>query len=167
MPFEEDDSPIQAPNNQGLKQVSSKKSIFESLPKKPSPEDFEKKVKQTQETNSGYKKRAAELAISFKKILEDKTLSQNKNIFANEFERELLVKMIQLATEINNDPNEQEGMGSLGWIALLFKTVLAQRDRINNLEYNFSILEKKIEPAALSKAISKELQALDKTKNNE
>jgi|688.fasta_scaffold881774_2 hypothetical protein len=166
MPFEEDDSPIQAPK-QGLKNVSSKKSIFESLPKKPSPEEFEKRVKDAQESNSGYKKRAAELALNFKKILEDKTLPQNKNIFANEFERELLVKMIQLAIEINNDPNEQEGMGSLGWITLLFKTILSQRDRINNLEYNISVLEKKLEPATLSKSITKELQALDKKKDNE
>ncbi len=166
MPFEDDEAPIAAINS-GLKNVSSKKSIFESLPKKPSSEEFEKKVKEMQDRSSGYKKRAAELAVSFKKLLEDKTLAQNKNIFASEFERELLSKMINLAIEINNDPNEQEGMGSLGWITLLFKTVLSQRDRINNLEYTISQLEKKLDPSNLSALINKELQALDKKKTNE
>jgi hypothetical protein len=53
--------------------------------------------------------------------------------------------MIKLAVEINTDPNEQEGMGSLMWIVLLLKTCVSQRDRINKLEYSVSQLEKKLE----------------------
>jgi len=161
MPFdEEEEKPINP--KIGLRNVSSQKSIFENIPKKPSPEDFDKKVKEIQDRNSGYKQRAAELAVAFKKMIEDKTLVQNRNIFANELEKETLTKMIQLAVEINNDPNEQEGMGSLGWITLLLKTVLSQRDKINNLEYRIFHLEKKIDSDAFAEKIAKQLQAVDK-----
>lgn len=161
MPFdEEEEKPINP--KVGLKNVSSQKSIFEKIPKKPSPEDFDKKVKEIQDRNYGYKQRAAELAIAFKKMIDDKTLVQNRNIFSNELEKETLTKMIQLAVEINNDPNEQEGMGSLGWITLLFKTVLSQRDKINNLEYKVFQLEKKIDSDYLFEKITKQLQAVDK-----
>lgn len=152
MPFdEEDDSLPVKPSKLGLKSVSSQKSIFESIPKKPTQEDFDKKVKNIQEKNTGYKQRAAELAIAFKKTMEDKTLFQNKNVFTSDLERELLSKMIQLAVEINNDPDEQEGMGSLGWITLLLKTSLAIRDKLNYTDYRIMQLEKKIESLTLDK----------------
>jgi len=145
MPFnEEEDLTLKVPKI-GLKNVSSQKSIFDAKPKKPSQEDFDHKVQKIQETNSGYKAKAAELALQFRKLLEDKTLLQNKNVFARELEKEILTNMAELAIEINNDPHEQEGMGSLGWVILLLKTVLSQRDRINNLEYTISLLDKKIE----------------------
>lgn len=158
MPFdEEDDSLPQQPNRLGLKNVSSQKSIFESIPKKPTQEDFDKKVKIAQDKSINYKQKASELAVSFKKTMEDRTLFQNKNVFTNDLERELLSKMIQLAVEINNDPNEQEGMGSLGWITLLFKTALSLRDRNNLLEYKILQLERKLE----------NLQTIDKKTKNE
>lgn len=163
MPFDEESESTKLQKSKlGLRNVSSQKSIFENVPKKPSQEDFEKKVKDVQENNNSYKQRAAELAIQFKKIVEDKTLPQNKNVFAQELEREVLSKMIQLAVEINNDPNEQEGMGSLGWITLLFKINLMQRDKINNIEYKISLLERKIENLSL-----KETQSLDKKNTSE
>lgn len=168
MPFdEENESPSIKSSKIGLKNVSSQKSIFENMPKKPAPEEFEKQVQQIQNRSSDYKQRAAELAIQYRKILEDKTLHQNKNVFAVELEKEVITKMVQLAIEINNDSNEQEGMGSLGWITLLLKVILSQKDKINNLEYKVSLLERKLEPAYLSAQIIKELQSIDKKKENE
>ena len=145
MPFNEEEDLTPKVPKIGLKNVSSQKSIFDAKPKKPSQEDFDNKVQKIQETNSGYKAKAADLALQFRKLLEDKTLLQNKNVFARELEKEILTNMAELAIEINNDPHEQEGMGSLGWVILLLKTVLSQRDRINNLEYTISLLDKKIE----------------------
>lgn len=149
MPFDENDDEEQSYKKIGLKNVSTQKSIFDSIPKKPTQEEFDKKVQAAHQQMANYKQKAAELAIQFKKIVEDKTLFENKNIFSNEVEKEVLSKMIQLAVEINNDPNEKEGMGSLSWITLLFKTVLLQRDRLNKLEYNLFQLEKKIDPKNL------------------
>lgn len=161
MPFdEEDDAPVVAPKV-GLKNVSSQASIFDAIPKRPTQEEFTKKVNQVQERNSSHKTRAAELSAQFAQILNDKTLKQNKNVFAKEMERELLTKMAQLAIEVNNDQNEHEGMGSLSWIVLLLKTCLNQRDKMNQLEFIVSQLEKKLDAGA----ISKEIQAVLDKKN--
>jgi hypothetical protein len=169
MPFDEEDN--DQPSNQsqkiGLKKVSSQKSIFESMPKKPTPEEFEGQVKKVQEKASHYKAQAADLAISFNKAMLDKTLQPNKNVFQQELEKELLGKMIQLAIDINNDRNEQEGMGSLTWITLLLRTCFSQRDKINRLEYALSQFEKKFEPM-ISDIVKKEIsKALDGPKKNE
>ncbi len=155
-PFGEDDDEEDVQRKSGLKNVSSGPSMFDNLPRKPNQEDFDQKVKEVVNRKSGHKEKAAELAAQFKKMMLDKTLDQNKSIFAKEVEREVLSNMIKLAVEINNDPEEQEGMGSLIWITLLFSSCLAQRDKINNCEYLISKLEKKIDSVGL-----------DKTKNSE
>jgi len=170
MPFdeEEDDTLSALPNKDRLKNVSSQKSIFDSTPKKPTQQELDQKVQAREEKGSGYKQRASELAIKFRKMQEDKTLPSNRSIFANEMEREILSEMISLAIEINNDPNESEGMGSLSWITLLFKTSLSQRDKINKLEYALLQMEKNSSPTVLSELISKEIEkALDKKKISE
>lgn len=152
MPFDEEEENLQptiAAQKVSLKKVSTQKSIFDSAAKKPSQEDFENKVHKINEQSFSYKSKAAELVSQFIQTMNDKTLKENKTIFAKEVEKELLANMIKLAVEINNDQNEKEGMGSLSWITLLFKTALSQRDRINKLEYSLSQLEKNI--AALTK----------------
>jgi hypothetical protein len=170
MPFDEEDN--EQPSNQsqriGLKKVSSQQSIFDSMPKKPSPDEFEAKVKKVQEKTSRYKSLAADLATSFNKSMIDKTLPQNKNIFQQDFEKELMGKMVQLAIEINNDPNESEGMGSLTWITLLMKTCFTQRDKINRLEYAVAQLEKKTAEPIVTELVKKEItKALDNKKKSE
>lgn len=168
MPFDEDqDEDLEVSNKKiGIKNASTQKSMFDAKPKKPTQQEFEKKVQDVQQQILTYKQKVSELALEFKKVLEDKTLSENKNIFSLEVEKELLTKMVQLAVEINNDPNEKEGMGSLSWITLLLKTVLSQRDRINKLEYAIFQLEKKMDPKILSQII-KQYNDLDKKKQDE
>lgn len=123
-----------------VKKVSSTKSIFDEKKSSLNSDVFEKKVDQIKEKSNSYKERAAELAVQFKKILEDKTLPQNKSSFAISLEKEILTKMIELAIEINNDENEKEGMGSLSWITFILKLSLSQRDKINVLEYSLNKL---------------------------
>jgi len=167
MPFdeEEDDNNKLPELKTGIKKASSQKSIFDSMPKKTSSNDFKEQVKQIEEKNIGYKKTAAELSIAFKKLIADKTLSQNRNIFMNETEQEVLSKLISLGSDINEDPVEKEGIGSLMIIILLLKTCLYQRDRINSLEYSYSQLEKKSDYSVLKSTILKEiLVELDKKK---
>lgn len=145
MPFDEEEDSVDETKKIGIKSVSSQKSIFDSMQKKTTQEDSDKKIKNIQERTSAYKIRAADLATQFNKSVSDKTLSQNKNVFQRDTEKELMTKMIQLAIEINDDPAEQhESMGSLGWIALLMRTCFAQRDKINKLEYVVYQLDKKI-----------------------
>jgi len=143
MPFEDDEVDESKLKKSGLKQVSTKKSIFEAdKQEKPDFQNFEKRVDQIHKKMNDYKSRAGDLAIAYKKLIMDKTLPQNKNVFIEDSEREILSKMVNLAVEINNDEDEQEGMGTLGWITLLLKYFLYHRDRINSLEYAISQLQK-------------------------
>ena len=144
-PFEEDELEPEEDYKTKVKKVSSQKSIFDSQQKKVTQEEFRKKALEVNEQSSDYKKRAAELALKYKKTMEDKTLVKNKSIFSNEVEHELISDMIKLAIDINNDPNEKEGMGSLSWITVLLKSSFSQRDRINELEYETLQLKKIIE----------------------
>jgi hypothetical protein len=151
-PFEDDDEILEEPNSKArLKKVSSQKSIFDSQQKKISQEDFRKRAVEVNEQSSDYKKKAGELALKYKKTMEDKTLGKNKSIFANEVERELISDMIKLAVDINNDSNEKEGMGSLSWITVLLKSSFSQRDKINELEYELFQLRKAIELLGIKK----------------
>jgi hypothetical protein len=159
MPFDDEEDKQKINKKIGLKQVSSQKSIFETKQdeKKPSAESFEKKVEEINKKNNDYKAKAAELALAYKKLIFDKTLNQNKNIFSEEIEKETLSKMVALAVEINNDEDEQEGMGTLSWVTLLLKYFLHHRDRINNLEYQCLTLQKNNEE------LKKELDKLKKS----
>lgn len=143
-------------------------SMFDGQKRPPSQQEFQEKVQSSQETMAGYKKRAAELFVQFQRSMADKTLAQNRNIFNQETEKEMLQNMLQLATEINNDPNEQEGMGSLTLITLLLKTCLAQRDRVTELEFALVQIQKRLDPTVLADVVNKEnAKALDKKKGSE
>lgn len=155
-------------NKVTLKNVSSQKSMFEGVAKKPTPQDFQQQVHSSQERASSYKKRASDLAVQFAKMMSDKTLPQNKNVIALDIKRELLQNMVQLAKDINNDPQEEESDGSLIWIIVLFNTCFDQRDRINQLEYALVQLNQKLEGGAIADFISKEInRTLDKKKVSE
>ncbi len=163
MPFEDDENDLP----EQVTKINLKNVTPNKLGKAQSQENLDKRVNKIIENNSVYKMKAKELATQFNVAISDKTLSQNKNIFSKEMERELLMKMAQLAIDINNDPDEQEGMGSLSWVILLLKACLSQRDRINQLEYALSQFDKKI-GSEFSELIKKEIKvALDKTKNSE
>lgn len=145
MPFDQETEDLNPIKSSGLKQVSSQKSIFDNIPKKPTQEDLDRRVQQIEEKKLGHNLEANDLSKQFIKILNDKTLRQNKSIFVAEAEKEILSKMINLAVEINTDPNEQEGMGSLSWVALLLKICIAQRDRANQFEYELQEIKKKLD----------------------
>lgn len=173
MPSEKDEpKSLQGPDEYtpkgGVKQQPGQKSMFDGKPKRQTPQEFQQKVQQTQDKLVGYNRRAAELYAQFQRAMADKTLSQNRNVFAADTEREMLQNLLQLAAEINEDPNEQNSGGSLTLDILLLKTVMFQRDRINELEYGLVTMQKKFDSAALTDYINKEIsKALDKKKGNE
>lgn len=164
MPF--DDSPKDPSKRLGLKQVSGQKSMFDEKPRPQTQEQFQKKVQQEQDNTSEHKKKAADLYIQFMKSMSDKTLTQNKNIFNADTEREMLKNIIELAQDINADENEQDDMGTLTLITFLFKSCILQRDRNNDLEHSLVELNKKIESKFLQDFILKEInKAVDKKQN--
>jgi hypothetical protein len=170
MASEKDEHPLQGPSEYTAKGAvkSQGQSMFDNKRRVPTQQEFQQKVQQSQETLSGYKKRAADLFVQFQRTMSDKTLPANRNIFNIESEKEMLQNMINLAAEINSDPNEREGEGTLTWVVLLLKTCLTQRDRINELEYAMVTLQKKFDSSALTDFISKEIdRVLDKKKISE
>jgi hypothetical protein len=142
MPFDEEESPAPVSNKKSLK-INNDKSIFVKK-NDVSQEDFEKNISNMQGKSAEYALRAAELSSSFRKILDDKSLVKNKNVFQLDVERQILESLIQLSIEMNEDEDEKEAMGATGLVALLLKTSLIQRDRINNLDFNSVQLESKI-----------------------
>src|SRR6266850_3635363 len=104
MPFDEEE-PKEFKPKFGLKKIEGQKSMFDGKPRKPTQQEFQQKVQSAQDALSGYKKKAADLFVRFNKSMSDKTLIENKNLLHHETERELLQNMIQLAIDINNDPN--------------------------------------------------------------
>lgn len=153
---------------QTLKQMPGQKSMFDNKPRPPTQQEFQQQVQESQDQVAGYKKRAAELFMQFNKLMADKTIPRNKNVFNMETEKELIGNMVKLAQAMNRDPNEQEGDGTLTWVIALLTTTLRQRDRINELEYSLSSLQKKLESTAFTDYINKEInKALDKRKSNE
>lgn len=165
MPF--DEKKEYAPK-QTLKQIPGQKSMFDNKPRPPTQQEFQQQVQESQDQVAGYKKRAAELFTQFNKLMADKTLPQNRNVFNTETEKELIGNMVKLAQAMNLDQNENEGDGTLTWVIALLTTTLRQRDRINELEYSLNSLQKKLESAAFTDYINKEInKALDKRKSNE
>lgn len=142
MPFDEEPENLNLNKKSSLK-INNSNSIF-SKKEDITQSDFEKKIGDIESKSSKYSERAAQLSVSFRKILDDKTLSKNKNVFQTDIEKQTLESLIQLSMEMNEDENEREAIGATGLIALLLKSILIQRDRINTLEYNASQLENKL-----------------------
>lgn len=165
MPFDDDYKKLpDQPPPSGLKNVSSQKSMFDNRPRKQTQQEFDQRVKNVEEIKSGYKAQTADLGVAFNKLMADKTLPENKNILSQDMEREVLVRMVRLAEAINNDPaEEKDGNGSLSWVALLLKTCLNQRDKLNQQEYEFSKFKSQVS-ALIKQEIS---AALDKKKESE
>jgi len=151
----------------GVKKAGQK-SMFEGKPKPQTPQEFQDKVQKAEDRKSSHKQRAADLYLQFQKSMADKTLPQNRNILSRDTEREMLQEIMQLAMDINRDEQEQEGMGSLTCITFLFKTIIFQRDKINELECQLVNLIKKFEGTVFTDFINKEIsKALDKKKVSE
>ena len=143
MPFESDYDDIDENKNRVAPKLN-KPSIFDNRPKKPSKEDFESSVREIESNKRSYKQRAATLVMEFNKLLTQDTLPQNKTVFEIEHEKDLLTKMIELAVELNSDPNEMEQGGSINWITVLLKVCFYQRDKINLLSWKLESEIKKI-----------------------
>lgn len=146
MPFDDDEDVNPAPKMKGMKISNSSRA--NNPPPKPSAEAFQKQASEANDRATDFAKRAQDLATRFIKMMEEKTLVQNKSVFAVDIEKETMTDLIKLGIEINNDetiPVDQPGgMGSIGLISMLFRSVIGLRDRVNNLEYSLNQANKKI-----------------------
>lgn len=113
---------------------------------KPSPvEAFEKKADEAFIKIQGYKQRMWDLSSKFKSFVEDKILPVNKTVVSKDVENEVLQQLIAVASEMNEDNTQPEGLGSTALCMLLLKMTLLQRDLINNLGYEVDKLKMQLQ----------------------
>lgn len=119
-------NPVITQNN-----ISSKKEIFENQANN----QFDK--------IEDYKQQIWDLSVKYKSFIQSKVLPDNRGPIASNLEKEVLDKLVALASVMNEDPNQQEGIGSTALCMLLMKCMLLQRDSINNLIFKLDQLERK------------------------
>ena len=115
--------------------LNNKASLTEALPKPTTRMEGQKFAEDTNKRLNDYTAKGGQFALAFKQILNDKTLPINKSIIAKDAEKGLISDWISLAMAQNNDIGQDEGQGSMSIIMFLLGTVLAQRDKINELGY--------------------------------
>lgn len=126
--------------------LDNSKSRFASKSgeKKVSAENLYNNVSEYKENEREIAKIIIELSRTYIGFIKNKTVRENKSPIEDDLEKETVQKLIQISMELNNDDTQPEGIGSLGLINLLFRSVLAQRDIINNLEYKYVQLERQL-----------------------
>ena len=129
------------PNWDSLKIDASKAKFAKKSKEK---EDFQVQAEEFNSQLQEKKQKALELSQSFLELLKNKTLLQNKGPLEQNLEKDIIKKLTEFAIEINNDPNELEGMGSVGINVILLKSLLNFRDALNAAEYKIYLLEQQI-----------------------
>lgn len=140
LPFGAEYEPKKTPNK-GLK-IKSDRSQFSKIAEQR--QKFEENADAFIAQRNARNKEALELAKKFMGLVKDKTLPENKTPISKDVENEVINDLIQFALDINDDPEERNGMGSSALINLLFKVVLVQRDAINQLDYKIAQLTKQL-----------------------
>jgi hypothetical protein len=124
----------------GLK-INNEKSAVQPAPQNQSVA-FGERAKEINSKNEEFKQRAWELITRFKNMIDDRILPENKSVLSKGIEAETLNKLVSLASEMNEDDNQPESIGSTTLCMLLMKMMLEQRDTINILAYKIDRLEK-------------------------
>lgn len=120
---------------------------------KPNKEAFEQRASQANDRLNSYIERSAELIPLFLKMLNDKTLPENRSILTNDLEKEIIGNMMQLGLDMDADIAEKDGAGSIGLCVLLMKCLLLQRDKMNTIEYNLLQVKNELQTLKISQPI--------------
>jgi hypothetical protein len=129
-------------NNVAGVKLDPNKSRYKTRENKKTQVDFEKEVSEFQKNELELQKKAAELSGHFLKMVQDKTVPENKGIIGADVEKGIIQSIARFALTLNNDETHDEGLGSVGAIIVLFNSVLMLRDRINELSHEIHLLRK-------------------------
>lgn len=124
-----------------VKLNSSKSKFANEIAKK---DDFDQRAEAAVDDAQNKKEIAVELAKQFWSIAKDTTLEKNKGPIQKSLEKEVIGKLLEFASSLNNDTSEFEGAGSMAIIMLLLKISLHLRDNNNSLNYKLTLLEDKV-----------------------
>lgn len=146
MPFDDDNDDSRKNLKPSIRQRKGLKINNETssvLPAKTNNSDtFDGNAKEAFSRYEDYKQRTWDLSTKFKSMVEDKLLPANRSIIYKELELEVLTKLVSLASEMNADENQSEGIGGVALSMLLMKMILLQRDHVNELLFKTDKLEK-------------------------
>ncbi len=143
LPFEDDEK---VEKQVSKVKLDASKSRFSSKneEKKPNDKSLHDRVVEFKEHEKEVAQEIMQLSKTYIGFIKNKVVKENKSPIEEDLEKETVQKLIQISMELNNDDTQPEGIGSLGLINLLFRSVLAQRDIINKLEYRVVLLERKL-----------------------
>ncbi|HVI40810.1 MAG TPA: hypothetical protein VM577_09130 [Anaerovoracaceae bacterium] len=117
---------------------------------------FEKRAEVAHQKMMGRQEEIYLLGSKFVEMMKDKTLPENKGPIQQSLEKEILGKLINFAIDLNNDMDEpKDSMGSIGLLALVFKSTLVMRDKYNLLEYKVEQLERQLKSSQADKSNDK------------
>lgn len=136
--------------------IDPSKSRFTS--KLDAKKSFEKAVTETHEGALSQNEKAFFLGQKYFELVKSKTLPENKGPLEQSLEKEVIIDLINFATEVNNngiangyDPNEPgkitflEGQGSTNLSLLMLKAILILRDRLTSAEFALEKLQTEVE----------------------
>ncbi len=104
---------------------------------------FEKKADDAFSKIEEYKQQMWDLSLKYKSFVESKVLAENKGPIVANLEAEVLNKLTELASHMNEDETQPQAIGSTALCMLLMKCMLLQRDAINALSYKLDRMQKK------------------------
>lgn len=128
----------------GLKIGQSKNLPQPNTIKKNIEDNFNRQVEEIEKNKKEYQSDLNFLSTQIIKIIQDKTLSRNKNNLQKDNEKLALEQIIALCKELDNDENEPINVGSMSLITLLLALFLKQRDRLNENEFEIALLKQQI-----------------------
>lgn len=106
---------------------------------------FEDNANKTIQYHTERDKKVVEIISGYLRMIDDKTLSRNRGSIANDVEREIRERVIQLALDLNNDENEEDnGKGAVVVLIAVTKVLTKYRDRLNDLEFEVQKMGKEI-----------------------
>lgn len=121
------------------------KSMFEGQLKRVKQSEFEQNVNNIERQKINYQNHLIDVMKKMNNVFNDKTLSENKLQFNLSLESEILDEFLKLIGDIDKDENQDISEGSLLGIGYLFKVILAQKDRLNKLEFELLKLKSESE----------------------
>lgn len=137
MPFDDREETPPVSRKIGVKKKSS--TAQQNIDRKA---EFDKQADAHFSQLEEYKKQIWDLSVKYKSFIESQVLPENKGPISTGVEKEVLDKLINLASQMNEDANQPEGIGSIALCMLLLKCMLIQRDAINALSFEVTQLKK-------------------------
>lgn len=137
LPFADDGENVK--KTQGVK-LSNKKSKFAEVEKKD--DNFEENASKLMNAEQRRNQKATELSRQLLRIIEDKTLPQNKTHINKSVETTAVDDLIKFLIGINDETESDLGTAAL--FTLIVKIMLKQRDKINEYSYRLEQLENQV-----------------------